>query len=263
MSEPLSVKLSLYEGPLDLLLDLIKKNEMDITNIPMAEITSQYLDHLSRMKQLNLEIAGEFLVMAATLLLIKSRMLLPPDEELLEGEDGAGDPRAELVRKLLEYQAFREVARSLESREDERSRVFTRQIADYYFSDLEAESAGIDTFNASLNDLMQAFARVAQSIGKESFHEVFEELISIEEKIEQLRRIFLERRQVYFRELFPPRTTRNELIVTFLGILELTRQRFLSISQGGPFDDILLKRKEGAEPGPPPSEAGGEDAGQE
>ena len=112
MSETLSVKLESFEGPLDLLLDLIKKNEMDIMNITMAEITQQYLEHLHQMKVLKLEIAGEFLVMAATLVLIKSKMLLPVDEEL-EDEEGGADPRAELVQKLMEYQAFKEAAKEL------------------------------------------------------------------------------------------------------------------------------------------------------
>jgi len=244
MTEPLQIKIQMYEGPLDLLLDLIKKNEMDITNIPMAEITSQYLDYLNQMKTMNLEIAGEFLVIAATLVLIKSKMLLPADDTL-EEEDGGEDPRAELVRKLMEYQAFREAARELGFKEDERTKVYTRTIADYYFKDLSPEDAGIDTFSANFYDLMQAFARVVQSIGKESFHEIFEEIISIDQKIDEMKRIFQERKQVYFTELFSTRrATRNELIVTFLSVLELTKQKFIRVTQTEHFDDILLERRD-------------------
>jgi len=236
--------LQLYEGPLDLLLELIKKNEMDITNIPMAEITRQYLDHLNAMKAMNLEIAGEFLVIAATLVLIKSRMLLPADDTL-EEEDGGEDPRAELVRKLMEYQAFKEAARELGFKEDERTKVFTRTIADYYFKDLSAEDAGIDAFSANFYDLMQAFTKVVQSMGKESFHEIFEEIISIDQKIDEVKRMFSDRKKIYFTELFSARrATKNELIVTFLSILELTRQKFIFVTQDQHFDDILLQRLE-------------------
>jgi segregation and condensation protein A len=242
--EPLTIKLQMYEGPLDLLLDLIRKNEMDITNIPMAEITRQYLDHLNQMKALNLEIAGEFLVVAATLVLIKSKMLLPADETLQEGEGEGEDPRAELVRKLIEYQAFKEAAKELEEKEDERARIFTRKIADYYFADLTPEDVGIDTFSANLYDLFQAFARVVQSIGKESFHEVFEEIISIDQKIDDIKKILEQKNQVYFKELFQPQSTRNELIVTFLGILELTKRKYLGVKQSRQFDDILLEKLE-------------------
>jgi segregation and condensation protein A len=218
---------------------------MDILNIPVAEITTQYLDYLNQMKSLNLEIAGEFLVIAATLVLIKSKMLLPPDETLMEGEEGGMDPRAELVQKLLEYQSFKEAAKELGFKEDERAKIFTRKLADYYFKDLSAEDVGIDAFSANFYDLLQAFARVVQAIGKESFHEVFEELISIDQKIDDIKRLFGERKKVYFTELFSgPRLTRNDLIVTFLSILELTRQKFLMVTQQTHFDDILLERTE-------------------
>ncbi len=242
MSEALSVKLEAYEGPLDLLLDLIKKNEMDILNIPMAEITQQYLDYLKQAKTMQLEIAGEFLVMAATLVLIKSKMLLPLEEETDETEGGA-DPRAELVQKLLEYQAFREAARELHDKANERSKTFTRNIADYYFKDLNPEDVGIDTFSANLYDLMHAFTKVIQSVDAVNFHEVFEEIVSIDQKIEEIRHILETRKQVYFAELFRERSTCNELIATFLGVLELAKQNFLDISQSKPFDDILLEKR--------------------
>jgi len=126
--DPLHVKIPVYDGPLDLLLDLIKKNEMNVYDIPVAEITKQYLDYLQVMKQLDLEVAGEFIVMAATLIFIKSKMLLPTEKDG-EEEDGT-DPRAELVRKLLEYQAFKEAAKELGLLQTERGKMFTRQITD-------------------------------------------------------------------------------------------------------------------------------------
>ena len=124
MNEPMNVKLPSYEGPLDLLLDLIQKNEMDIRNIEVSLIAQQYLDYINQMRNLNLEIAGDFLVMAATLLYIKSKMLLPLDEE--EKEEEGPDPRAVLIEKLLEYQAFKQAAHELGALETERGKVFTR-----------------------------------------------------------------------------------------------------------------------------------------
>lgn len=239
--DPMVVNLPTYEGPLDLLLDLIKKNEMDIYNIQISEITKQYLDYLNQMRQFDLEIAGEFLVMAATLLYIKSKMLLPPDENEIVEEDGA-DPRTELVRKLLEYQAFREAAKELGLLEDERGKVFTRQIADYYLANLSPEDTVIDTFSANLYDLLQAFHTVLKEVSKEQFHEVFEEIVSIEEKMEEVKLIIAERGSVYFRELFDKKITKNLLIVTFLALLEIIRSRIACIKQDQHFGDILITK---------------------
>lgn len=240
--DPLMVRLPVYEGPLELLLDLIKKNEMDLYNIPIAEITKQYLDYLKQMKQFDLEIAGEFLVMAATLLYIKSKMLLPSEEES-EEEEG-GDPRTELVQKLLEYQAFREAARKLGFLEDERGKVFTRQIADYYLSHLSPEDVTIDHFSANLYDLMQAFHSVLSGISRESFHEVFEEVVSIEEKIAEIKALLSNRPSVSFRELFGDKVTKNLVIVTFLAALEIVRSRFARVEQKERYADFLIVKIE-------------------
>ncbi len=238
--DPLVVSLPAYEGPFDLLLDLIKKNEMDIYNIEISVITKQYLDYLQRMKQFDLEIAGEFLVMAATLVYIKSKMLLPAAEE---DEDETGeDPRTELVRKLLEYQAFREAAKSLGMLEDERGKIFTRQVADYYLSSLSAEDVAIDTFSANLYDLLNAFKSVLKGISKEAFHEVFEEVISIEQKIEEMKKLLSERGEIRFRDLFGAKVTKNELIATFLALLEVIRSKFAVVAQEKKFGEILISK---------------------
>ena len=237
---PLVVKLPVYEGPFDLLLDLIKKNEMDILNIEISVITKQYLDYLKQMKEFDLEIAGEFLVMAATLMLIKSKMLLPLAED--QDEEDGEDPRTELVRKLLEYQAFREAAKNLGFLEDERGRTFTRQVADYYLSNLLAEDIQIDTFSANLFDLLNAFQSVLNGISKDAVHEVFEEVISIEQKIEDVKKVLTERGSIKFRELFGERFTRNELIATFLAMLEIIRSKFAKVLQEKQFGEILIQR---------------------
>ncbi len=239
---PMHVKLSVYDGPLDLLLDLIKKNEMDIYDIPIAEITRQYLEYLSQMRQLDLEIAGEFLVIAATLIYIKSKTLLPQDDE--EEDDEMGDPRAELIRRLLEYQAFKEAAKELGLLEDERGKMFTRQIADYYLTDLDPEEVGIDTFSANLYDLVSAFQKVLTKVGRTEMHEVYEEIVSIEEKMAQIKTLLTENRQVLFSRIFNTHWTRNELIATFLAMLEIVRTRFARIRQEAHYGEIVIERLE-------------------
>jgi segregation and condensation protein A len=241
-STALHVKLPIYDGPLDLLLELIKKNEMDIYNIQIAEITRQYLESLSYMKQLDLEIAGEFIVMAATLIYIKSKMLLPQDKNNEDDEEG-GDPRAELVRKLLEYQAFKEAAKELGVLEDERGKVFTRQLTDYYLSELDAQDVDmLDSFSSNLFDLLSAFQTVLTKSGRVQMHEVFEQVISIEEKMIEIKTKLFEQKKVIFSNLFGSTWTRNQLIVTFLAILEIVRTKFAYVKQDEQYGEILIER---------------------
>jgi segregation and condensation protein A len=240
--DPLRVRLPVYDGPLDLLLDLIKKNEMNIYDIPIAEITKQYLDYLHRMKQLDLEVAGEFVVMAATLIYIKSRTLLPTDKEVEENE--GEDPRAELVKKLLEYQAFKEAARELGLLQTERGKMFTRQISDYYLSEMKPEDAGIDTFSANFFDLVVAFQNVLAKKEREKPHEVFEEVISIEEKMVEIQAVLIEKNKMRFTELFSGRWSRNELVATFLAILEIVRTRFARVFQDKTFGEIVIEKRD-------------------
>lgn len=237
---PLHVKIAIYDGPLDLLLDLIKKNEMDIYDIKVSEITTQYLEYLSRIKELDLEIAGEFIVMAATLIWIKSKMLLPQDGTN-EDEEG-GDPRAELVRKLLEYQAFKQAAKELGLMEDERGQVFTRQITDYYLSDLDAQDLDIDSFSANLYDLLSAFQTVLSKTANEAMHEVFEQVVSIEERMVQIRTTLLTKKKMVFSELFQGGWTRNLLIVTFLAVLEIVRTKVARVMQDKQFGEIYIEQ---------------------
>ena len=239
---PMHVKLSVYDGPLDLLLDLIKKNEMDIYDIQIAEITRQYLGYLAEMKRLDLEVAGEFLVLAATLIYIKSKMLLPVDDEPDEDEDGL-DPRSELVRKLLEYQAFKEAARELGLLEEERGKIFTRQISDYYLGNLEAAEPEIESFSNNLFDLLTAFQNVLTRSGRQEMHEVFEQIVTIEEKIMEVKTVLFERSgKIRFLDLFKERWTRNELIATFLAVLEIVRTKYARVLQEENFGDILIEK---------------------
>lgn len=239
---PLHVKISVYDGPLDLLLDLIKKNEMNVYDIKVAEITQQYLDYLKVMKQLDLEVAGEFIVMAATLIYIKSKLLLPTEKDEEEG-DGE-DPRAELVRKLLEYQAFKEAAKELGLLQTERGKVFTRQITDYYLGELNPEDVGVDTFSANFFDLIVAFQNVLAKKESKNEHEVFEEVVSIEEKMIQIQSYLAEKKKISFHDLFSERWTRNELIATFLAILELVRTHLAWVRQDKQFGEIVIEKRE-------------------
>ncbi len=241
-ARPLEVKLTLYEGPLDLLLDIIRKNEIDIMDIPMVQVTEQYLEYLNTMKMLNLDIAGEFLVLAATLIYIKSRMILPQEEQKMEDE--GLDPREELVRKLLEYQAYKEAAKELGALQDERALTFTRQIADHYFKELSPEDTQIDNLSANLYDLVAAFQKVLKSAGQEAFHQVLQEVITIEEKMDEIRQALNAKREMSFNELFPPEYSRNELIVTFLAVLELAKSKFIRIVQKVRFGDIVIALRE-------------------
>lgn len=213
---------------------------MDIYDIPISEITRRYLESLARMKQLDLEIAGEYLVMAATLLYIKSKMLLPQDGQ--EEDDEGQDPRAELVRKLLEYQAFKEAAKELGILEHERGKFVTRQIADYYLTNLEADDVRIDTFSANLFDLLSAFHSVLVRSGREEMHEVFEPMVTLEEKMAEIKGLFAETKRIVFSKLFEKSFTRNVLIVTFLAILEMVRTRFLRVSQEKQFGEIVIEK---------------------
>ncbi|MDP3919818.1 MAG: segregation/condensation protein A [Candidatus Omnitrophota bacterium] len=237
----INVKLPVYDGPLELLLDLIRKNEMDIYDIPIAEITRQYLETLGQMKQLDLEVAGEYLVLAATLIYIKSRMLLP--QETIEEDDFEEDPRSELVRKLLEYQAFREAAKELGLLEGERGKVFSRQITDYYLPDIDPNELPQEAFTANLYDLISALQGILSRFSKVATHEVLEEIISIEEKINELRALLARDGRVVFSKLFRGYRTRNEVIATFLALLEVIRSGNVRTLQAERFGEIIIENK--------------------
>lgn len=229
-----SVKLEVFEGPLDLLLHLIKKNEVSITDIPIATITEQYLATLELMQSLNLDVAGEFLVMAATLIHIKSRMLLPPGEEEDDEEEG-GDPREELARRLLEYQRFKGAAEELEQREILKRDVFIRrpEVPD------EIEAGGFE--GVSLFDLISALRQVLERFPEESVHEVTLERISVREKMSFLLDDLHQRGKVVFQSLFEAAASRLEIIVTFLAMLELVKIRAVRVGQEARDGPIVIE----------------------
>ncbi len=226
------VKLEIFEGPLDLLLYLIKKDEVDILDIPIAKITAQYLEYLELMQLLDLDIAGEFLVMAATLMHIKSRMLLPPEErEVLEEPEE--DPRQELVRRLLEYQKFKEAAQHLEEMELERSRYFVRSETPPVIEEGEY-------FEASLFDLITAFSKVLTSVPRKTFQEIVIDEVTVEEKIGYILDILKEKTRTYFTNLFENMKNKMEVVCTFLALLELIRIKEAVVRQPKLFGPILV-----------------------
>lgn len=218
------VQLEIFEGPLDLLLHLIKKNEVSITDIPIATITEQYLATLELMQNLSLDVAGEFLVMAATLIHIKSRMLLPPSEDTEEEEEGA-DPREELVRRLLEYQRFKDAAAQLEQREILTRDVFVRSAAPI------REGAFPSFREVSVFELLTALRRVLERLPKDNVHEVTLDRITVREKMTLLLDTLRAQGQVLFEALFTEAKTRMDVVVTFLAMLELVKVRAIRIFQ--------------------------------
>lgn len=221
-----AVKLDNFEGPLDLLLHLIRKNEMDICDIPIAEITSQYLTVLDAMKQLNLDIAGEFLVMAATLLQIKSRMLLPQAEEETPEEEEF-DPRAELIRRLLEYQKYKGAAEAFDELPQLERDVFVRKVA----ADAGGPEPEEELESIGIYQLVEVFRELLRAHPEEVFHEVDAERLSVAERIHSILARLEGRESLVFGELLPERAGRGEVVVTFLALLELTRMQVLRLLQ--------------------------------
>jgi segregation and condensation protein A len=232
------IKLDIFEGPLDLLLYLIRKNEIDIYNIPIALITEQYLSYLDIMRSLNLDLAGEYLVLASTLIHIKSKLLLPPAEGENEEEEGE-DPRAELVQQLLEYQAFKEAALSLDGRSLLDRDVFTRGAAvDEEPTAAEGEDEAmveVDVF-----ELFTAFRRIIAGLDRKEDLEIDAEKMSLTDRINEILERLSEQGQITFAELLGDRTDRRRIIYTFLAILELMKLRMVRACQAGPFGTIRL-----------------------
>lgn len=231
------IKLDIFEGPLDLLLYLIRKNEIDIYNIPIALITEQYLSYLDLMRSLNLDLAGEYLVLASTLVHIKSKLLLPPAEGEGEEEEGE-DPRKELVRQLLEYQAFKDAALHLDERPLLERDVFTRGALTedpVSSGEEEEEMTEVDIF-----ELVSAFRRIIAGLDLREDLEIDAEKMSLTDRINEILEKLSEQGQITFAELLGDRVDRRRIIYTFLAILELMKLRMIRAYQSGPFGAIRL-----------------------
>jgi segregation and condensation protein A len=227
------VKLEIFQGPLDLLLHLIRKNEVDIFDIPIATIADQYLEYLDMMKALNINVAGDFLVMASTLLHIKSRLLLPQF-----GEDEEEDPRVEITRPLLEYLRLKEMAGELLERELLDRDVFTRRLSPDYTVQLESEEPLLDV---NLFQLMDAFKRILDERLPGVPLRVEFEKWSLKDKTTHILERLKDEGSIYFRDLFTEDRTISEFIVTFLALLELVHVGMIRVFQPDPDKDIRLK----------------------
>jgi segregation and condensation protein A len=240
------VRLPVFDGPMDLLLHLIRKNEVDIYDIPIAEITRQYLEILELMKELDIDLASEFLVMAATLIHIKSRMLLPPPHEDGTTEESAEDPRNELVARLLEYEKYKEAAQQLHQQEEVRAAIWIRP-------DESARGATNghgdeeSLIEVDLFELINAFRDVLERV-RQRVDLVFEkETVSVEEMISRIKARLAPGAQATFIELFEPAHDRPTVIVTFLALLEMVRLRLLRLYQQQLFGTIYVMRLADAE----------------
>jgi segregation and condensation protein A len=229
------VKLEIFEGPLDLLLHLIHKNELDIFDIPIATVTDQYLDYLDMMKALNINLASEFLVMAATLIHIKSRMLLPGFQT--EGEEGE-DPRLEITRPLLEYMALKEAAQGLSERSVLDRDTFGRKPPEDLVSQIKENT--VPELEVNLFQLIDAFRRVIEERSPGVQLSFRLERWSVKEKTEFIVAALRERGQLYFNELFERDRTIQELVITFLALLELVHMGLVSVHQVSPESQIRL-----------------------
>jgi len=232
------IKLDIFEGPLDLLLYLIKKNEIDIYNIPVALIAQQYLEYLDIIKSLNLDLAGEYLVMASTLIHIKSRMLLPAPEEP-SGEELEDDPRAELVRHLLEYQAFKEAAAQLSSRPMLERDVFKRSAA--LPEEPRQKDAGEEELvEVSIFELIDAFSRLISRLDKKELLEIDLEKLSLSDIINDVMERLTREKNLTFEELLGEKKDRRRIVYTFLAMLELIRLKMIRAYQTAAFGVIRI-----------------------
>ncbi len=230
----IQVRLENFSGPLDLLLHLIKSHEMDIYDIRIVEITEQYLTIIEQMQQLDLDTAGEFLLMAATLIYIKSRMLLPVSDDIEEEEE---DPRAELVKRLLEYQRYKDVAELFQQLPQLERDIFIGQFqaSDFFEGDSAENEVPIGIYQ-----LADAFHQLLKEQPVETFHEVIRESLSVAVYIDNIVEKLTQNKRLSFREIFTAKFSRNELIVTFLATLELVKMHIVNIEQVGDFSEIWL-----------------------
>ena len=243
----LEVKTEVFEGPLDLLLYLIRRDRIDIHDIPIAPITRQYMEYLELMRELDLDVAGDFMVMAATLIHIKSKMLVPVDPTEAEGEE-AEDPREALVQRLLEFERYKAAAGVLYQKGQIRAATWTRPDTVLPAFD----DAGEEMLEAGLFDLISAFKELLDRRKTLLAHEIAGDGRSVEQRMEEVLGLLREGHSVDFLELFESQGTKADMIVTFLALLELIRLKTVKVYQRGTFGPIRVFRPVGPEAAAPP-----------
>jgi segregation and condensation protein A len=242
------IKLEIFEGPLDLLLYLVKKDHLNIYDIPIAQVTEQYLRYLELMRLLDLNVAGDFLVMAATLIQIKSRMLLPAQDDKPQPQEEEDDPRAELVQRLLEYERFKEIAEHLRKRQIKQQEIFKRPAPAQLSFEKKDDSTEV-YFEASIFDLINAFSAALKDVPRQLFYEVIKDEFTIEEAIHRILHLLVEQEKIFLSSLFNLAKNRLEIIATFLAILELMHLKEVIAYQKEPFAEIeVVRNKENIVP---------------
>jgi segregation and condensation protein A len=237
MESDYKVKLEIFEGPLDLLLYLIKRDEIDIYDISLERITKQYLEYLQAFKELNIDVAGEFVVMAANLIYLKSRSLLPVDQQPPEEDADENDPRWDLIRQLIEYKKFKEAAAQLHTRELEQERMFTRDVG----AGTAIAAAPMRLGEVGIFQLINAFQNVIKRVeAREDLREIFGEHFTVSDKIDVILRRVADGTRFRFSDLFGEIASRVEIVVTFLALLELIRLKQIRAVQPNPFDEIEI-----------------------
>jgi segregation and condensation protein A len=234
------VKLDIFEGPLDLLLYLIKKDEVDVLDVNIERITRQYIEYLDTFKMLNIDLAGEFIVMAANLMYLKSRMLIPKQVQPPEEEGDDEDPRWELIRQLIEYKKFKDAAGFLSRRQMQMENVYP---ASPEVPDLKKVDVG-GFPELGIFDLIRAFQKVLDRFQKEDLQEIMDDRFTVADKIEHLLVHVHPGQRVSFLNLFAGATTRDEVIVTFVAMLELIKLRQFRVTQDHLLGEITLIRNE-------------------
>lgn len=223
---------------MDLLLYLIKREEVDIYEVELGKVCDQYLGYLDAMQEMNLEVAGEFLVVAATLIYIKSRQLLPVEQQMPEEEEDEDDPRWELIRQLVEYKKFKEAANNLGVRAEGQAKVFKRDLDPTF-----KQKAAPGIRKIDIMELIGAFQKILdRARERDEFREVFEDKFTVGDKIQSIQSLIKLKNGVSFQSLFTDMATRGEIVVTFLAVLELIRLKQIRVVQDSVFSDMVLEK---------------------
>jgi len=233
-----TIRLQEFEGPLDLLLFFIKRDELDIYNIPISRITKEFLEYIHLMETLDLEVAGEFLVMAADLMQIKVKMLLPPEV----GEEEEHDPRANLVKQLVEYKRFKEAAVGMAAQEDAQRKIYYRSYFDADPRVTTGEEEDESLRDVSLFDLISSFKFAIERMPKKFFHDIVRLNVTLEEQIDYVLDFFSRRSEATFYELVKDMSEKIRVVVTFIALLELMRLQRIIVRQAQPFGEVSIMR---------------------
>lgn len=233
---PYKIKLPIFEGPLDLLLFFIKRDELDIYDIPISRITKEFLTYIQMLQELDLEVAGDFIVMAAELMQIKVRMLLPREA----GEEEEEDPRADLVKRLLEYKRYKEASGVLSVLESESGKLFYRMGFHSDSKVVTLEDQSVSLKNVTMFNLIASFKRVLDNVPKKIYHDIELLNVTIDEQMSYIADVFRMREEISFFELVSHMTEKIRIIVTIIAMLEMVKNKIIALRQTEHDDDFMI-----------------------